>query len=467
MIDLGEAADLQEQELARQVKNVIIDCNKATEQNENPEETENISIADTALLQKVIRTGLVTSKNDVEVQRKDPNSPLYSVKSFEALHLKPNILKGVYAMGYNAPSKIQETALPALLADPPQNMIAQSQSGTGKTAAFVIAMLSRVEPSHKYPQVICLSPTLELALQIGQAIEKIGRFCTDIHIRYAVTGKNIPRGRKLTEQVIIGTPGKVFDWANKLRCLDLSKIRVCVLDEADIMIDTQGLQDQSIRIHNLLPRRCQMMLFSVTYNKDVMQFAECLITNPNIIRLKREEESLENIRQYYVKCSSQEIKYKAIAIIYSSVSVGQAIIFCHTRKKATWLAEKLTHDGHGVGLLTGELNVDQRITVLERFRKGEDRVLIATNVAARGLDIEQVSLVVNFDLPVGVDGNADCETYLHRIGRTGRFGRNGLAINMVDGPKAYNTLKQIENHFGRKIIRLDTDNLEEVEGLTE
>ncbi|XP_065571377.1 ATP-dependent RNA helicase DDX19A-like [Artemia franciscana] len=466
MIDLGEAADLQEQELARQVKNVIIDCNKTTEQNENPEETKNISIADTALLQKVIRTGLVTSKNDVEVQRKDPNSPLYSVKSFEALHLKPNILKGVYSMGYNAPSKIQETALPALLADPPQNMIAQSQSGTGKTAAFVIAMLSRVEPSHKYPQVICLSPTLELALQIGQVIEKIGRFCTDIHIRYAVTGENIPRGMKLTEQVIIGTPGKVFDWATKFRCLDLSKIRVCVLDEADIMIDTQGLQDQSIRIHNLLPRRCQMMLFSVTYNKDVMQFAECLITNPNIIRLKREEESLGNIRQYYVNCSSQEIKYKAIAIIYSSASIGQAIIFFHTRKKATWLAEKLTHDGHGVGLLSGEPNVDQRITVLESTRKG-NRVLITTNVAARGIDIEQVSLVVNFDLPVGVDGNADCETYLHRIGRTGRFGRNGLAINMVDGPKAYNTLKQIENHFDRKIIRLDTDNLEEVERLTE
>ncbi|KAK2706027.1 hypothetical protein QYM36_016150 [Artemia franciscana] len=383
MADWGEAAELQEKELAQQVKNVTINSNNASQQNEDPEETENIPLADKALLQKVIRTGLVSTKNDIEVQRKDPNSPLYSVKSFEALHLKPNILKGVYAMGYNAPSKIQETALPTLLADPPQNMIAQSQSGTGKTAAFVIAMLSRVEPSEKFPQVLCLSPTLELALQIGQVVKKIGQFCTDIDIRYAVRGEEVSRGTKLTEQVIIGTPGKVFDWATKLRCLDLSKMKVFVLDEADIMIDTQGLQDQSIRIHKLLPKTCQMMLFSATYEKDVMQFAECIIPNPYIIKLKREEESVESIKQYYVDCPSQESKYRAIAMIYSSVSVGQAIIFCHTRKTASWLAEKLTRDGHSVGLLTGELEVDQRIAVLERFRKEKEKVLITTNVVAR------------------------------------------------------------------------------------
>ncbi|KAK2706026.1 hypothetical protein QYM36_016150 [Artemia franciscana] len=346
-------------------------------------------------------------------------------------------------------------------------MIAQSQSGTGKTAAFVIAMLSRVEPSEKFPQVLCLSPTLELALQIGQVVKKIGQFCTDIDIRYAVRGEEVSRGTKLTEQVIIGTPGKVFDWATKLRCLDLSKMKVFVLDEADIMIDTQGLQDQSIRIHKLLPKTCQMMLFSATYEKDVMQFAECIIPNPYIIKLKREEESVESIKQYYVDCPSQESKYRAIAMIYSSVSVGQAIIFCHTRKTASWLAEKLTRDGHSVGLLTGELEVDQRIAVLERFRKEKEKVLITTNVVARGIDIEQVTLVVNYDLPVDMEGNADCETYLHRIGRTGRFGKSGLAINMVDGPRALNVLKQIENHFGRKISKLDTDNLEEVERLTE
>ena len=149
-------------------------------------EDPQITAAERSLLQKVIRKSLVENKNDLEIQRKDPNCPLYSVKSFEELNLQPNLLKGVYAMGFNAPSKIQETALPTLLADPPQNMIAQSQSGTGKTAAFVLAMLSRVNTSLKHTQVLCLSPTFELALQIGEVASKMCQFCPDLTIRYAV-----------------------------------------------------------------------------------------------------------------------------------------------------------------------------------------------------------------------------------------------------------------------------------------
>merc|ERR1712241_249405 len=160
--------------------------------------------AEKSLLQKVIRKGLVENKNDLEIQRKDPNCPLYSVKSFEALNLQPNLLKGVYAMGFNAPSKIQETALPTLLADPPQNMIAQSQSGTGKTAAFVLAMLSRVDTSLNYPQVLCLSPVYELALQTGEVASKMSQFCSDLTIKYAVRGEEVARGSKITDNIIIG-----------------------------------------------------------------------------------------------------------------------------------------------------------------------------------------------------------------------------------------------------------------------
>merc|ERR1711963_664528 len=156
-----------------------------------------------------------------------------------ALNLKPSLLKGVYGMGFNAPSKIQETALPTLLADPPQNMIAQSQSGTGKTAAFVTAMLSRVNTDLKHPQVLCLSPTYELALQIGEVAGKMSRFCPDLTIRYAVRGEEVARGSKITDNIIIGTPGKVLDWSLKFRFFDLSKITVFVLDEADVMIATQ------------------------------------------------------------------------------------------------------------------------------------------------------------------------------------------------------------------------------------
>jgi ATP-dependent RNA helicase DDX19/DBP5 len=152
-------------------------------------------------------------------------------------------------MGFNAPSKIQETALPTLLADPPQNMIAQSQSGTGKTAAFVTAMLSRVDTNKKYPQVLCLSPTYELAIQTGEVAAKMAQFCPDIKLRYAVRGEEIPRNFKLDDHIIIGTPGKILDWGIKFKSFDLKKITVFVLDEADVMIATQGHQDQCIRIH--------------------------------------------------------------------------------------------------------------------------------------------------------------------------------------------------------------------------
>ncbi len=280
----------------------------------------------------MLRQGLIDSKVDLDIQRKDPNSPLYSVKTFEALHIKPELLRGVYAMGYNAPSKIQETALPTLIADPPQNMIAQSQSGTGKTAAFTLAMLTRVDSSKNYPQVLCLSPTYELAIQTGEVAARMSKFCPDIKIRYAVRGEEITRGQKLDDHVLIGTPGKVLDWSLKFRAFDLQKITVFVLDEADVMIAQQGHQDQCIRLHKHLSKSCQMMLFSATYEKKVMEFAEYIITCPITIRLKKEEEVLDNIKQYYVKCPSQELKYQAIANIYGVLTIGQAIIFCHTRE---------------------------------------------------------------------------------------------------------------------------------------
>lgn len=429
------------------------------------EEDKPVSAAERSLLQKIIRKGLVENKNDIEIQRKDPTSPLYSVKSFEALHLKANLLKGVFAMGFNAPSKIQESALPLLLADPPQNMIAQSQSGTGKTAAFVLAMLSRVDPTKNYTQALCLSPTYELAIQTGEVAAKMAQFCPEIKIRYAVRGEDVPRGSKLTEHIIIGTPGKVVDWAIKFRFFDLSKITVFVLDEADVMIATQGHQDQSFRIHKALSRSCQMMFFSATYEQDVMEFAEAIVSNPVVIRLKREEESLDNIKQYYVQCRNQDEKYQAITNIYGVISIGQAMIFCHTRKTAQWLAERMTKDGHAVALLSGDLTVEQRIAVLDRFREGKEKVLITTNVLSRGIDVEQVTLVVNFDLPIDLQRRADCETYLHRIGRTGRFGKAGLAINLIDSPDNMVILKEIEKHFGRKINLLDAGDVDEIEKL--
>ncbi|XP_014670707.1 PREDICTED: ATP-dependent RNA helicase DDX19B-like isoform X2 [Priapulus caudatus] len=430
----------------------------------NQDDDKPMTAEERSYLQKLLRSKLVQTKNDIEIQRKDPNSPLYSIKSFEELNLRPELLKGIYAMGFNTPSKIQETALPTLLADPPQNMIAQSQSGTGKTAAFVLALLSRVDFKSAYPQALCLSPTYELALQTGKVVEQMGKFIENMSIAYAVRGERVSRGQKISSQIVIGTPGTVLDWTMKFHVVDLKRVRVFVLDEADVMIATQGHQDQSTRIHRgLNTASCQMMLFSATYDQQVMNFAEAIISSPMTIRLRREEESLDNIKQYYVVCGGKEDKFQALANIYGVITVGQAMIFCHTRNTTNWLAERMIKEGHAVALLNGDMQVDQRVAVLDRFRDGKEKVLITTNVCARGIDVEQVNVVVNYDLPMERN-SIDCETYLHRIGRTGRFGKTGLAINLIQS-RQMPMLHRIQEHFGRKIEKLDTDDADELENL--
>ncbi|XP_072223057.1 ATP-dependent RNA helicase DDX19A [Leuresthes tenuis] len=426
---------------------------------------DKVDLAEQSLLNKLIRRSLVRNRNQVEVQQADPTSPLYSVKTFEELRLKPELLKGVYNMGFNRPSRIQENALPMMMAQPPQNLIAQSQSGTGKTAAFSLAMLSHVDPANKWTQCLCIAPTYELALQIGKVIEQMGKFCPDVKLAYAVRGNRMERGIKLQEQIVIGTPGTVLDWCTKYKHIDPKKITLFVLDEADVMIATQGHRDQSIRIHRQLTKDCQMLLFSATFEDSVWRFAEQVVPDPNIIRLKREEETLDTIKQFYVLCKEKEDKFTALCNLYGSLTIAQAMIFCHTRKMASWLATHLIKDGHQVALLSGEMTVEQRAAVIERFRNGKEKVLVTTNVCSRGIDVEQVSLVVNFDLPVDMDGNADNETYLHRIGRTGRFGRRGFAVNMVDSKRSMDIISQIEMHFNRRITKLDTSNLEEMEKL--
>jgi len=194
-----------------------------------------------------------------------------------------------------------------------------------------------------------------------------------------------------------------------------------------------------------------------------MKFAEAIVSNPLIIRLKREEERLDNIRQYYIECRDANDKFEALSNIYGTIAIGQSMIFCHTRRTASWLVEKMTKQGHAVALLTGELDVKMRADIISRFRAGKEKVLITTNVSARGIDVDQVTIVVNFDLPVDLQGHVDCETYLHRIGRTGRFGKTGLAINMVDSARTKDMLAVIEKHFGRQIKKLDAENPDEIE----
>ncbi|XP_075912454.1 ATP-dependent RNA helicase DDX19A-like isoform X6 [Petromyzon marinus] len=308
--------------------------------------------AEVSLLNKMIRTNLLVTEQDVEVKQRDPNSPLYSVKSFQELYLKSNLLQGVHKMGFNRPSRIQESALPMMLADPPQNLIAQSQSGTGKTAAFVLAMLSRINPDLNYPQCLCVSPTYELALQTGSVITQMGQFCPEIRLAYAVRGNRVERGVRCEDHIVIGTPGTLLDWCSKLRVVDPRRVRVFVLDEADVMIATQGHKEQSIRIQRMLPPDCQMLLFSATFEDSVWAFATKVVPEPNVIRLRRDEETLDNIRQLYIACDAQEDKFHAISNIYGAITIAQAMIFCHTRRTAGWLAARLTQEGHRGAMLS-------------------------------------------------------------------------------------------------------------------
>ncbi|CAF0820661.1 unnamed protein product, partial [Didymodactylos carnosus] len=262
-------------------------------------------------------------------------------------------------MGFSTPSKIQELTLPYLLDASPRNIIAQSQSGTGKTAAFSLATLSRINPNVKSVQALILAPTFELALQIGSVIENMARFMPHIRIAYAVRDANISkrgqlvRNQLLEENIVIGTPGTVEEYCRKKRVIDLKKLSMCVVDEADIMISTQGFQEMCVNLVDGLDRtQCQMMLFSATYSDEVMDFANNIIRNAIVLRLKREKQTLTNICQYFIRCDNKEDKYEAIRQIYLNLTIGQVMIFCRTKANANELAVQMNSENHVTGLLT-------------------------------------------------------------------------------------------------------------------
>ncbi|CAA90819.1 ATP-dependent RNA helicase dbp5 [Schizosaccharomyces pombe] len=409
-------------------------------------------------------SNLIPNKNEVRVKladlQADPNSPLFSVKSFEELELKPELLKGIYSMKFQKPSKIQEKALPLLLSNPPRNMIGQSQSGTGKTAAFALTMLSRVDASVPKPQAICLAPSRELARQIMDVVTEMGKY-TEVKTAFGIKD-SVPKGAKIDAQIVIGTPGTVMDLM-KRRQLDARDIKVFVLDEADNMLDQQGLGDQSMRIKHLLPRNTQIVLFSATFSERVEKYAERFAPNANEIRLKTEELSVEGIKQLYMDCQSEEHKYNVLVELYGLLTIGQSIIFCKKKDTAEEIARRMTADGHTVACLTGNLEGAQRDAIMDSFRVGTSKVLVTTNVIARGIDVSQVNLVVNYDMPLDQAGRPDPQTYLHRIGRTGRFGRVGVSINFVHDKKSWEEMNAIQEYFQRPITRVPTDDYEELE----
>ncbi|EGG24768.1 DEAD-box RNA helicase [Cavenderia fasciculata] len=403
---------------------------------------------------------LETFDAQLEIEQTNPNSPLYSIKSFEELGLKPEILKGVYAMGYNKPSKIQENSLPIIIQSS-ENLIAQSQSGTGKTAAFTLGMLNCVDETIQEPQTICICPSQELAVQIFEVVKKLGQFTT---IKPILVIKEVDLPRTITNQIIIGTPGRLIDCIGR-RQIGLRKMKMLVLDEADHMIGVRGMTEQSERIKDLLPKGIKILLFSATFSSSVDNYTKQYVPEPRVsIRLKREQLSVDKILQFYIDCESPSNKPHILSDIYAYISVGQSIVFVHTIETAKSLANKMREDGHSVSLLFGQGNTtEQRFAELNNFKLGKTKVLITTNVLARGIDILQVSLVINYDMPLDENERPDPVLYLHRVGRVGRFGRSGVAISLVANEHDKKKLMNIAEHLQRPVKELKKDEIEQVD----
>ncbi|KAL7269587.1 RNA helicase required for poly(A+) mRNA export [Rhizina undulata] len=407
---------------------------------------------------------LVESTYEVAVKladmQGDPNSPLFSVKRFEDLGLSKELLEGIYLMNFKKPSKIQERALPLLLANPPTNMIGQSQSGTGKTAAFVLTMLSRVDMSVDQVQALCLAPSRELARQIMEVVQNMGKF-TQVKTQFAIPNM-VQRGQKIDAHIVVGTPGTVLDLIRR-RQLPVEHIKVFVLDEADNMLDQQGLGDQCVRVKATMPKTTQIVLFSATFPDEVVNYANRFSPDANQITLKHEELTVDGIKQLYMDCESEEDKYRVLVELYHLLTIGSSIIFVKKRETATEIQRRMEADGHKVAALHGAFDGTERDKVIDDFRSGKAKVLITTNVLARGIDVATVSLVVNYDIPLDQNSRPDPQTYLHRIGRTGRFGRVGVSISFVHDKRSWQELNDIQQYFGVEMTRVPTDNVDEVE----
>lgn len=416
----------------------------------------------TKRLQKLALERQKENRQDrLKVIQSDQTSHLSSAKTFQDLNLPDHLLTAIFEMGFERPSAIQEEALPRILANPPRNVIGQAQSGSGKTAAFVVGMLYRITiDAPATCQALCVTPTRELAVQIFQnAVTPMAAHMKGLKVRLALAGEQIERGAKLDAHIVIGTPGKVVDWL-KRRIIDTKKIKVFVLDEADNMVAESGHRANSLLIKKQMPKGCQSLLFSATFPDEVIVFAEKLVNNPDKILIESGPEFLvlDVIKQVWVDCQQYDGgKNQFLEDIYSLLTIGQSIIFVGTKKDADTVHRTLTDSGYTCSLLHGGVDNDERDRTMEAFRKMESNVLITTNVLARGVDVDNVCLVVNYDVPVDKERNPDFETYLHRIGRTGRFGRKGTAINLIGDQRSIEVLAAIEAHFstgGKEMIEM-------------
>ena len=365
------------------------------------------------------------------------------VDSFDDMGLHADLLRGIYAYGFEKPSAIQQRAIMPVIKG--RDTIAQAQSGTGKTGTFSIGILQSIDVSRLECQALVLAPTRELAQQIQKVMKAIGDYMKVV-IHACVGGTAVREDiAKLREgvHVVVGTPGRVFDMINR-NALRLRSLKLFVLDEADQMLD-RGFKDQIYDIFSCgLPKDTQVALFSATMPSDALELTSKFMRDPAVILVKRDELTLDGIKQFYVAVEREEWKLDTLCDLYETLTITQAIIYCNTRRKVDWLTEKMQSRDFTVSATHGDMDMRDRELIMKEFRSGSSRVLITTDLLARGIDVQQVSLVINYDLPT------NRENYIHRIGRSGRFGRKGVAINFVTaGDVRY--MKDIEEFYNTQI----------------
>ncbi|CAD6503972.1 BgTH12-07950 [Blumeria graminis f. sp. triticale] len=324
------------------------------------------------------------------------------------------------------------------------DVIAQAQSGTGKTATFSISALQKLDSNLRQCQALILAPTRELAQQIQKVVVAIGDFM-NVECHACIGGTSVRDDMKSLQEgqhVVVGTPGRVLDMVNR-RFLKTDAIKMFVLDEADEML-SRGFTDQIYDIFQLLPQSTQVVLLSATMPQDVLEVTSKFMRDPVRILVKKAELTLEGIKQFYIAVEKEDWKLDTLSDLYETVTITQAVIFCNTRRKVDWLTEKLTQRDFTVSAMHGDMEQQQRDLIMKEFRSGSSRVLIATDLLARGIDVQQVSLVINYDLP------SNRENYIHRIGRGGRFGRKGVAINFVTADDV-RMMREIEQFYSTQI----------------
>jgi len=370
------------------------------------------------------------------------------VDSFDDLDLQEGLLRGIYSYGFEKPSAIQQRAIRPVLDG--RDTIGQAQSGTGKTATFVIGALQRIDYGLKGCQTLILAPTRELANQIHKVVLALGDYLK-VKAHICIGGTSVRDDIEALRDgphVVVGTPGRVYDMISK-RHLRIEDLLTFVLDEADEML-SRGFKDQIYDIFKTMPPNVQVCLFSATMPPEILDMTTKFMRDAIRILVKKDELTLEGIRQFYVAIEKEEWKLDTLCDLYETLTITQAIIYCNTRRKVDFLADQMAKRDFTISTMHAELDQKERDLIMREFRSGSSRVLISTDLLARGIDVQQVSLVINFDLP------SNLENYLHRIGRSGRFGRKGVAINFVTNNDV-RVMKDIEKYYHTQIEEMPMD----------